>query len=262
MKTSSTFVGRWHFSKVLAMAAFAVLTLNPVAENAQAAVTIEQQPLTVSNNVPGNLVLTPSVEWPTIMSMSNLGGFSSTTTYGGYFDPAKCYTYNSDGAIPTTTPAPQMVAPVGATGYFVPASAGTAPITCTDQWSGNYLNWAATQTIDTFRSVMTGGYRVIDTATTTVLEKARHTGQNGTGYLSLSGAATISGLTPSKLAYFSTKLAGLGNKMYFVSSNSNPSTGCDKRGKNCTVSLRDLLDDPSKSSTGAVTPYTGQTIVD
>ncbi len=31
------------------------------------------------------------------------------------------------------------------------------------EWSGNYLNWAATQTIDPFRKALTGGYRVRDT---------------------------------------------------------------------------------------------------
>lgn len=258
MKTSSKLVGHWRFPKMLAMTASAVLALNPVAENAHAAVTVEQQPLTVSNNVPGNLVLTPSVEWPTVMSMSNLGGFSSTKVYGGYFDSAKCYTYDATGVIPSTTPAPQMADPKGALGYFVPAGAGTAPVTCAKQWSGNYLNWAATQTIDTFRSVMTGGYRVVDTATSTILEKARHTGQTGTGYLNLSDATTVAGATPSGFALFATKLQGLGNKMYFVSDNTDKQ--CDKRGKNC-VSLRDLLDDPTKTVDGAVIAYTGQPIV-
>jgi type IV pilus assembly protein PilY1 len=262
MKTSRKYVGRWHSSRLLITAAFTVLILNPVVESARASITIEQQPLTVSNNVPGNLVLTPSVEWPTVMSMSNLGSFSPTKTYGGYFDSAKCYTYDSTGVIPSTTPAPQMADPKGSAGYFVPASAGTAPVTCSKQWSGNYLNWAATQTIDTFRSVMTGGYRVVDTATTTVLEKARHTGQTTTGYLNISGASTVSGATPSTFKLFYTKLAGLGNKMYFVSADTNPGTNCDKKGQNCKSNyFSDALDNPGGSLGKGVIAYTGQAIV-
>lgn len=232
---------------------------------ARADVAIDQAPLTLSNNVPGNLVLTPSVEWPTVMSMSNLGGFNASTSYGGYFDPNKCYTYNANGSIPTSTPAPQMADPKGEDGYFIPAAvSGTFPATCSGQWSGNFLNWAATQTIDTFRSVMTGGYRVVDTTTTTVLEKARHTGQTGTGYQNISNSAsTVSAATPSSLKYFATKLSGLGNKMYFVSSNSSSY----KINNHTSYTLKQLLDDPTKAASNnqsgavhGVMPYTGQAI--
>ncbi|MGE0105497.1 MAG: hypothetical protein AB7S53_00850, partial [Thiomonas sp.] len=114
---------------------------------AQAAVSIAQQPLTLSNNVPGNLVLTPSVEWPTIMSMANVGAFDTTKTYYGYFDPNKCYGYTIAG-----TSVPAFTGVNGGTkNYFAPASYATNR-TCSKAWSGNYLNWAATQTIDVFRS--------------------------------------------------------------------------------------------------------------
>jgi len=250
-----------------AIAAGIILSLSVLGQTAEAAVPIDQVPLTLSNNVPGNLVLTPSVEWPTVMSMANLGGFSSSTVYGGYFDPNKCYTYSGSG-IPTSTPAPQMAEPKTDDQYFVPVNvSSTAPATCSGQWSGNYLNWAATQTIDTFRSVMTGGYRVIDTASTTVLEKARHTGQTGTGALNISNsAATVGAATPSSYKYFSTKLSGLGNKMYFVSDNTGTyKTGNGNNGNSYT--LQQLLNNPtnaaSNNKTGAINgviPYTGQTI--
>lgn len=41
------------------------------------------------------------------------------------------------------------------------------------------LNWATTQTIDSFRYALTGGYRVKDTTTETWLEKAHNDGQAG-----------------------------------------------------------------------------------
>lgn len=211
---------------------------------AQAAVSIDQQPLTLSNNVPGNLVLTPSVEWPTVMSMANVGGFDTSKTYYGYFDPNKCYDYTiADSSAPAFTGVNG-----GTKNYFSPT--GTASNrACSSAWSGNYLNWAATQTIDVFRSTLTGGNRVVDTAALTILEKARHTGQTGTGALDISGATTVQNNTPSSFSYFSTKLAGLGNRMYFISANSNTVKDKDNKDR----SLRYLLDNPNTAqSQGAV----------
>ena len=37
--------------------------------------------------------LTPSVEWPTINSVANLGAYDETREYLGYFDARKCYVY-------------------------------------------------------------------------------------------------------------------------------------------------------------------------
>jgi type IV pilus assembly protein PilY1 len=199
------------------------------------------------------------------MSMANLGGFNPLSAYGGYFDPNKCYTYSGSG-IPTSTPAPQMAEPKTDSAYFVPVSvSSTSPATCSGQWSGNYLNWAATQTIDTFRSVMTGGYRVIDSPTTTVLEKARHTGQTGTGDLALSNSAsTVAAMTPSGYKYFYTRLKGLGNKMYFTSADSDPynvTSGSGKSKTTTSYSLRGILDNPGNSVSKAVIPYTSTTTI-
>ena len=93
--------------------------------------------------------------------------------YIGYFDPFKCYTYDT---------AAGYFQPVGYTSGFSPAhhySAQPAGSTagCSLQWSGNFLNWATMQTIDMFRWAMTGGDRQIDTPTLTVLQKGRHDGQ-------------------------------------------------------------------------------------
>ena len=92
--------------------------------------------------------------------------------YIGYFDPFKCYLYNN---------AAGYFYPVGNTAGFSPvhhysAQPATSTAACSSQWSGNFLNWATMQTIDLFRWAMTGGDRQIDTATLTVLQKARHDG--------------------------------------------------------------------------------------
>ena len=54
---------------------------------------VSQTPLSVGGDVPGSLALVPSVEWPTVMTVANLGNYSSGQTYSGYFDSAKCYVY-------------------------------------------------------------------------------------------------------------------------------------------------------------------------
>jgi type IV pilus assembly protein PilY1 len=172
---------------------------------------VSQTPLTVSNGVPGNMLLTPSVEFPTINSKANLGAFNTATTYTGYFDPFKCYTYVYNATESLR--------------HFNPArSTGTTPATCSAasmEWSGNWLNWATTQTIDPFRKALTGGLRVRDTATETWLEKARHDGQGGLGYFPLatvSGTATVSSVMPnSNWGAVSTRVVGGGSELYFTS---------------------------------------------
>src|SRR5690606_32189661 len=98
----------------------------------------------------------------------------------------------------------------------------TANHLCTGskEWSGNFMNWAATQTIDPFRSVLTGGYRVRDTASETWLEKARHDGQGGAGIYpdrSLSGSTVVQGAVVSNSwSSYKVRIQGLGNKMRFT----------------------------------------------
>ncbi|MGB5719922.1 MAG: hypothetical protein WBM34_04445, partial [Woeseiaceae bacterium] len=73
-----------------ALAMIAVLLIASGNANAQVA----QTPLFLGGgNVPGNLTLVPSVEWPTITSVSSLGDYIQAKTYLGYFDPDKCYNY-------------------------------------------------------------------------------------------------------------------------------------------------------------------------
>src|SRR6185503_15990789 len=109
--------------------------------------------------------------------------------------------------------------------YFYPTSLTTTR-TCSGKWSGNYMNWAATQTIDPFRKALTGGYRVKDTPTETWLEKARYDGNGGntiypdrrlpagTG----SDATTVAGATPFSWTSINIRIWKLGNKMQFTSS--------------------------------------------
>lgn len=171
--------------------------------------TVSQTPLAVGGDIPGSLALVPSVEWPTVLSVANLGSYSSSNVYSGYFDSEKCYTYAFGGSLDNS--------------WFNPVSAANSR-RCSGarQWSGNFLNWAATPTIDPFRSALTGGARVRDDVGLTVLQKARHSGQNSAGNRLNSGqgllpASEIAGATPfaANWAGFYVRLEGQGFDMLF-----------------------------------------------
>lgn len=139
----STFVGRSWFARSLAAAA-AILTL---AASVRADVTpLADQPILVAD-VPANVLLTMSVEFPTAMNRAFKSGFSgsASTPYLGYYDPYKCYSYVSGGG-----------------GYFQPVSKTGTNYTCSGAWSGHFLNWATMQGADIFRWALTGGNRSVD----------------------------------------------------------------------------------------------------
>jgi type IV pilus assembly protein PilY1 len=188
---------------------FGVSLITPVAGYSAPGV-LADQPLYLAGGrgVPGNLVLTPSVEFPTVQSLANLGAYSREATFEGYFDPNKCYTYDYSATESER--------------HFRPANV-SVDRNCTGdgQWSGNFLNWSTTQTIDPFRKVLTGGYRVKDTSTETWLEKARHPGQSGLAARELSGGAEVAAATPFSGSKISVRIAGLGVKMRFSVGNTD-----------------------------------------
>lgn len=189
---------------------FAFLISFPLISSAQAGVNLSQFPLITAGGAADHLVLVPSVEWPTVNSIANIGSFSLSEEYGGYFDLNKCYKYQYNATDETQR-------------HFYPVSF-TVTKTCNDsnqEWSGNYLNWAATQTIDPFRSALTGGYRVKDTITETWLEKARSDGNGGaadkTAPASGSDNNLIKKITPfSSNSRIKTSISTLGNKMRII----------------------------------------------
>ena len=176
---------------------------------------LADQPL-LTPDVPGNLALALSVEFPTAVSVAHIEAYSTASTYLGYFDPNKCYLY-SYHATETLR-------------HFYPAGAASGR-ECTgandNMWSGNFLNWATMQTIDPFRWALTGGYRVRDTASETWLEKAWASGQGGASNFpnrSISGAGLVKGATPFTWGTFKMRIHGLGNKMRFSGTGNVDST--------------------------------------
>ena len=169
---------------------------------------LAQQPLTVSSSLPPNVLFAISVEFPTAITPAYTNSYSSSTTYLGYFDPLKCYDYNVSYA---GAPAAYSAA-TAALRYFVPVSVNTTRTCNGTHWSGNFLNWVSMAGLDEFRFAMTGGTRIIDTATSTVLQRTFQTAQGGNfGEKSISGNALVTGATP---------LSG-GNTWYFNSSGQN-----------------------------------------
>jgi type IV pilus assembly protein PilY1 len=167
-------------------------------------VDLANTPMFSTNNVPGNLMLALSVEWPTANTPAYLNtvAYSNTERYLGYFVPTKCYRYVHN----STTPA---------NSYFEARSAVSGTNTCASTtamhlWSGNYLNWAAMQSLDIFRWVLTGGDRVVDTTTETILEKTRESGQAGTSvFPDKTLSAGVSTVTP----FSSSSLVSRGRSM-------------------------------------------------
>lgn len=126
------------------------------------------------------LTLDLSVEFPTVGAqylgtVSNVDStYSSTNQYPGYFDIDSCYAYNN---------APTETIPTGLTtadykrfdrsGDVDRDGTGASLRTCGGRgFSGNFMNWASSSAIDILRYGLTGGDRVIDTSTLTVLQRA------------------------------------------------------------------------------------------
>lgn len=80
--------------------------------------------------------------------------YKHSIDYYGYFDPNKCYSYDTGGNL------------------FYPTGPATNKF-CSSQWSGNFMNWLSMSRMDVLRRVLFGGNRILpDSAANTVLEAA------------------------------------------------------------------------------------------
>jgi type IV pilus assembly protein PilY1 len=151
------------FMSRMKIALFALLLT--AAAGSPAATTLSNDPLYSASNVPANLMLALSVEFPTATVAAYKGTTDYTATpasYLGYFDNSKCYDYDSTNK------------------YFVPVNTN-GPSCAGNYWSGNMLNWATMSGIDEFRQALTGGNRSVDAVGTTVLLRSNLTAQGSYG---------------------------------------------------------------------------------
>ena len=157
---------------IAAMAAGAV-----VGSATGAPVALQDVPLYLLSRADPNVLLNMSVETPmggaaytdnvgvpagcagrTSVSGKSVGAcYFPAYEYIGYFNPRKCYSY--------------------ATSQFNPwSTAASLPNhTCAGAWSGNFLNWMSMTAIDMFIMTMTGGNRIVDSTSETVVRRARKT---------------------------------------------------------------------------------------
>jgi type IV pilus assembly protein PilY1 len=165
-------------------------------------IEIAQSPLYGRNqNINPNLLLSLSVEFPTVGAAYRNGTYSRTTEYVGYFNPGKCYTYTTAG-------------------YFQIAGDADARRECSGQYSGNFMNWATSSAIDMLRFALTGGDRVIDTPTETVLQRAvlQDDFFNSSSYFPAKILRSTSSSPPSKVTPFNTDtlyITSCANKVFF-----------------------------------------------
>ena len=147
--------------------------------SAQAGV-IAQDPLFISAQADPRVMLVASRDHQLFIKAytdySDLDGdgfldtnFTPYIEYDGYFNPRKCYTYQNNRF--------EATAAATTADYTVTLVDGVTSVTkpsyvCSNQWSGNLLNWASMTRADVLRKVMYGGYRSTDTESLTVLERA------------------------------------------------------------------------------------------
>lgn len=130
------------------------------------AVNLSPEPLyAAGTRAKPTLSLALSVEFPTVGAQyvnqpntNSDNSYAPTTEYIGYFDAESCYSYVNDAnadlrRFDRTGPATNRTC--GGTGF-----------------SGNFMNWASSSAIDVLRLGLTGGDRIVDTASMTVLQRA------------------------------------------------------------------------------------------
>jgi type IV pilus assembly protein PilY1 len=115
------------------------------------------------------LMLALSVEFPTVGAQylapngtAADSSYSAATQYIGYFDSEGCYVYNDNPQEAGATAFPRFDRSKDATNH-----------TCGgDSFSGNFMNWASSSAIDILRYGLTGGDRIVDLGSLTVLQRA------------------------------------------------------------------------------------------
>lgn len=96
------------------------------------------------------------------------GTYNDVFTYSGYFDSNFCYSYSTTNQ--RYEPETDISSLIGTSGHSCAAVSGN--------WSGNFMNWVTMTRMDIVRTVLYGGLRDVDTATSggfagvTVLERS------------------------------------------------------------------------------------------
>lgn len=207
-------------STALSTAAFTALLVPPVASG-QSVGNFRAIPPTLEEIVDPNVMINLSIETPMQGAAYNdyfdaadpsycSGGrpptesgdwigtcYEPTKEFIGYFDPGKCYDYDSGDQ------------------RFEPAGSTNSNYECVDAndpyWSGNFLNWTTMMAIDEFRWALTGGHRHTDTGTETVLGRGNMGLGNGHSWFPVKKLSAAINVDPDTVTPFTN------NTLYFTS---------------------------------------------
>ena len=139
---------------------------------AQATVDLSDSPVLASGRGPAsNLLLSLSVEFPTVGAAYRVTTYNNNLITLGYWDSDSCYLYITAG-VPASLGANQPATGSPA-GYFKRSRAAVSR-QCggVGEYSGNFMNWAALSAIDSLRYALTGGDRIYETTSQTILQRA------------------------------------------------------------------------------------------
>jgi type IV pilus assembly protein PilY1 len=171
---------------LLALTGLAVFWAVVAQEEPARLVALSAEPLSAAMTQKPTLALALSVEFPTVGAQYTEPRYSPRETYIGYFDAESCYAYvdPADAALRR----------------FDRIGAATGRRCDGTGFSGNFLNWASTSTIDILRLGLTGGDRVVDTAALTVLQRAvLHRVGDGNFAKKVLASAEVAGAVPAGL---------------------------------------------------------------
>ena len=191
----------------------------------------DEPPGAPGTGVPANLLLNFSVTHEDA-GAAYRDAYRAEREYAGYFNARLCYRYPMK-ATASSGPVPELDEH---NGYFSPAGPADARHECGGAFSGNFLNWASTSTLDLLRYALTGGDRVIDEPALTVLQRAwLPDGVAHADYYAhpdhfprKAASGSAGGSSPVHVTPFATDtlyIVSCRNRILF--SNSNRGTSCD-----------------------------------
>lgn len=156
MKNTSRYFKMAALAAVPTLAFFAIYSIGQTGAPNIAPVVLEADPLYAQGaGQKPTLTLALSVEFPTVGAQYR-SGYVITETYPGYFNSEKCYNYDKTASVKH---------------FYISGNASSHSCSGTG-FSGNFLNWAASSAIDILRLGLTGGDRIEDTASSTILQRA------------------------------------------------------------------------------------------
>ncbi len=232
---------RWVVLPALCAAGLAIVSAQTTS-SLPPTLTLSPEPLYARGaRAKPTLTLALSVEFPTVGAQyvgtpntSSDASYLSTNRYVGYYDTESCYLYNlslGDASLR----------------YFYRSGVATNRTCGGTGFSGNFMNWATSSAVDVLRLGLTGGDRVIDTSTLTVLQRAVLPGNsannntnfwNGTNFPSKQiTSAQAAGAVPSSLLNGYSGTLYVANCLNRVHFGSQKTGSCNTPGNNGNLGL-------------------------